>query len=155
MEHRTTRILHVVGALAVAIAGSVLLLTRVYAGFEPQRFKIHKGPALVGVAGRVDLSVERSFAQGVWAVITRVTSSAPRDNRVTVSINDEVVCERTVPPGTHRLDCVWTPDAGALPTRHAIVVTGDTSDWALETFEIATHHGSTRGHDLVVFPEAS
>lgn len=155
MEHRTTRILHVVGALAVAIAGSVFLLTRVNAGFEPLRFKIHKGPALVAADARVALEFDRRLSADVWAVITSVTSSAHGDRRVTVSINDEVVCERTVPHGTHRLDCVWTPDAGSLPTRQAILVAGETSDWALETFEIATHHGSTRGHDLVVFPEAS
>ncbi len=155
MEHRSTRILHVVTALALAAVGSVFFLTRVTTSFEPQRFKIHKGPAIPAVGGRVTVRFDRRLTSDVWAVITRVTNRSPSDRVFSIHINDETVCEQVVSAGTHRIDCVWVPSATRVSTGYAIDIIGDADGWALETFEIATHHGSTRGHDLIVLPRTS
>ena len=146
-----------VTALVVASALCLVLGLRVYMRFDAVRFKMVDAP-IAAVAGRAVVPADRARAladlRPPFAVIARVRNESNVSQRITIDIDGHPVCSNDLRPGgPFRIDC-------AAATRrvtgdHDIIVVGPASPWTLTYLEIATHHGATRSHDLVVLPAGS
>lgn len=144
-------------ALAAAAALCLVLALHVYVQFDAVRFKIAEAP-ITSVDGRAVVPLDPTLALGTlgtpFAVIARIQNGAADAQPFTIEIDNRAVCQPVVGPGgPHRVDCVWRGEwAGGS---HHVVVTGPSSPWTVTYVELATHHGATRSHNLVILPAGS
>jgi ABC-type sugar transport system permease subunit len=146
-------------ALAFAAAATLCLVlaSHVYVQFDAVRFKVADAP-IASVDGRAVVPLDPSLAldtlRAPFAVIARIQNGAADAHAFTIEIDDRAVCQPVIASGgPHRVDCRWRGAwAGGS---HQIVVTGPASPWTLTYLELATHHGATRSHSLVILPAGS
>jgi hypothetical protein len=78
-------------------------------------------------------------------LICRVRNVGTKPIRISARLDDEILQERAVAPGSSaRLDLVW-PRPAAIPESYGIDLVGTTSQWTVEYAELANVHGFTRG----------
>jgi hypothetical protein len=139
--------------IATALCG--VLATRVFVDITPVRVKVVE-TAMAAVAGTVHVDakgaprIEQLAAP--FAVIARIRGGTASPELLTIRMDGQTVCQFAVTgPESERIDCAmpdgWQADAG-----HQIDISGPSSSWTLEYLELATHHGATRGFDLVFVP---
>lgn len=145
-------------AVLAALALSWILLTHVVLEFRPVRMKLLRAPAVPtnGVV-QVDVPSGHPVLDAPFAVISRIRNESSRRLAFEIRADGRSLCTREIPgEGTsRRIDCVTTVNAGRwIPeARHRLEVIGGTGgEWSLDYLEIATHHGSTRGRDLIIVP---
>ena len=90
-----------------------------------------------------------------FAIIARIRGDGSTSERYRIQVDGEAVCAPDVAGGrARRVDCVL--QAGwRRQDDHRITISGPRTPWTLEYLELATHHGSTRGYDLVFLPATS
>jgi len=149
--------------LGLAAAGAALLstvlATRVFVSFDGLRAKLVRAsvPAVDGLV-QIETSFDRRVASldAPVAVIASVSNAGGTPETISLKADGHPICEAVIPPNaTKRMDCTaargWERRGD-----HAIEIRGASSDWSLEYFELATHHGSsTRGLYLVVLPDVA
>lgn len=147
------------GRLLLLCTLLVVFGTHVLTTFAPLRIRGATSPVQPseGVAQVIlPPSEASSVLPGPFALIARLQNQGPRAADFVVRVDGRTVCERAVGGGrTARVDCAapgpWDP-ARAL----RVEVAGPADDsWTLTYLELATHHGSTRGYDMVVLPAGS
>ena len=86
------------------------------------------------------------------AVIARIKNESSTQQRFTILVDGQTVCRKSVPgASTTRLDCAWN-GRWSLGESHRVEIAGSQASWSLVFLEVASHHGATRGHDLVILP---
>jgi hypothetical protein len=149
--------LSIIQALAVATGLCVVLALRVYTTFDPVRLKLVETPiTAVGAAVHViaDERMERFTTTAPLAVIARLSHDSLEVGLFEIHIDGRVVCRPRVRPGApRRVDCAWPGESS--PSHAQVTVTGPPSVWTLDYLELATHHGATREHDLLIVPAIS
>jgi hypothetical protein len=136
----------------------VVLATRVAVSFEPWRLKIVQTP-VVPISGTVTVDAVSTPGSAdlepPLAVIARLRNDSRTSQRFDIQIDGGLVCRPTVPgAASRRVDC--TLSNGWVGTRHhTVIVASSNPTWTLEYLEVATHHGATRSHDLVILPALS
>ena len=146
-------------AVLIASALCTVLATRVFVSFDGQRAKIVRDP-IVAEEGRVRVETahdERAapLAAPVAVIaVVRNDESAPAD--FSIVADGHPVCRvRVKARVSQRIDCAavqgWVPS-----NNHVIEVVGASGAWALESLELATHHGSGSSPlPFVILPEYS
>jgi hypothetical protein len=147
-----------VRALGLSAALCLVLASRVYVSFDPVRLKLVQAPS-TAAGGQLEIAADDANALEQLttpvAVIARLRHHSPSTERFEIQIDGTVACSPRVRPNAlRRVDCAWTGDWKRAPT-HQVTVRGPTSAWTLEYLEVATHHGATRAHDLLVVPSSS
>lgn len=141
-----------------AAALTTVFAAHVFTGFHPIRVRVIQS-GMTAADGRVHAeaaSAELQQLRAPFAVIWRIRHDMPTAVRLTVSIDGQAVCSRSVPPARAiRLDCAmtegWSP-AGV----HRLTIDGPPAPWHVEYVELATHHGGSEGsRHLVVVPAGS
>jgi hypothetical protein len=147
----------IAAAIVVACALSLVLAMRVSVGFEASRTKVVDGGAVDPVGVTVAIDVDPRTVSGPpspTAVIARIENASPNTQRLRILMDGQIVCARSVGSHTNaRVDCAWQ-GSWFTDRPHRIEVAGSDTMWRLTYLELATHHGATRGHDLVVLPDA-
>ena len=147
-----------VRASGLSAALCLVLASHVYVSFDPVRFKLVQAP-IAAASGQVEVAADDTNALEQLttpvAVVARLRHHSPSTERFEIEIDGGVVCSPRVRPGAlRRVDCAWPGEWKRAPT-HQVTVRGPTSAWALEYLELATHHGATRAHDLLIVPASS
>jgi hypothetical protein len=144
-------------AAALAAALCLVLASRVFVTFDALRIKLVQSP-IAATDGQVLIDpsgAELGDLTAPFAVIARVRHDAASRERFAIAVDGRVVCEPSLRAGaSRRMDCALRGGWQASTTHH-VSVAGPLSAWSLEYLELATHHGATRGHDLVIVPETS
>jgi hypothetical protein len=145
-------------ALLIATSLSVVLARSVFVEFDPVRVKLVEAPTAAS-NGTVQIGT-RGFGRiddltPPFAIIARVRGDRSTSARYQVHVDGEVVCAPDVAGAeSRRVDCAL--QAGwHRQDDHRITISGPATSWTLDYLELATHHGSTRGYDLVIFPATS
>jgi len=147
-------------ALLLSAALCAVLATRVALRFDSYRVKLVQDTPVLPLNGVARVDVDRTRLdprlQTPVAVVVRVRNDSPFPQRLSVTMDDQVLCSRVVPSSRwpRRLDCAWTGQWSSDDDHH-IAVVGSSSNWELSYLELSTHHGATRGYDLIVLPGAS
>ncbi len=151
--------MELVSAALIASALCAVLATRVFVAFDGLRVKIVRAP-ISAVAGRVRVETSHDLRAATLsapvAVIAYIRNDGAAPEEVSVVADGHPVCQvRIDARATERVDCVamqgWVPQSN-----HVIEVAGESSNWALESLEIATHHGSGASPlAFVILPDAS
>lgn len=155
-DRRPARLL--LAALGAA-ALCVFFGTRVFTSFDGLRVKLVKAPvAAAEGAVLVETSADARAAalDAPVAVIAVLHNTGASPEVFTLRADGQLVCEVQVAAGAAvRADCVISRGWIRGPA-HTLLVTGITSDWSLDFFEIATHHGSSsRLVSLLVLPDVT
>jgi hypothetical protein len=130
--------------------------TRIAVGFHSFRAKLIDQAPATAVADivRVDIGPDRTSGDLVppFAVVARILNGSDSTQAFTIRIDDRSVCTQKVTTGAaRRIDCAWTGDWNPRAT-HTIEVAGGAFPFTVTYLELATHHGATRGYDLIVVP---
>jgi hypothetical protein len=136
----------------------VVLATRVAVSFEPWRLKIVQTP-VVPISGNVTVDAistpGSADLEPPLAIIARIRNDSRTSERVDIQIDGALVCRPTVPGvASRRVDCTLS-NRWAGTGHHTVIVASSIPAWTLESLEVATHHGATRSHDLVILPALS
>lgn len=136
-------------ALLLATACSAVFETRVFTHVEAVRIKASGTPVSPqdGVV-RVRISADRTNAlPSPFAIIANIRNTSPAPQRVSISVDDAPVCEVEIEGGrTRRVDCAQPPaGSDTYSDSHDVVFQTATSDWTLESLELATYHGRSSG----------
>jgi hypothetical protein len=140
-------------AVALAAALCAVLALRVAPAFRAFRLKLVETP-VEAAAGAVRVEAPGGTGpvlRSPVAVIARLAHAAAGAEPFVISIDGTAACRRPVAGGApRRVDCAWEGDwdAGAP---HVVRISGP-GPFTLTYLEIATHYGSTRGHDLLIVP---
>ena len=147
----------------LAAAGAALLCTvlatRVFVSFDGLRAKLVKA-SVPPIDGHlvIDTSLDRRVASldAPVAVIASVSNTGAAPQTISLQADGLSICEAVVPAhASKRMDCTATR-GWERRGDHIIEVRGTSSDWVLDYFELATHHGSsTRALHLVVLPDVA
>lgn len=136
-----------------------VLATRVFVSFEGRRVKLIRSPviALEGVVG-FNTAVDRRTAAlaAPVAVIASIRHHQGSSAVFSIYVDGRRVCEVGIPAGiSQRVDCSVNGGWVRRPD-HVVDVRGPLADWTLDSFELASHHGSsTHGVPLVILPDAA
>ncbi len=147
-----------VSALAGATAIAALFAITATPAFDSFRLKAVT-TAATSSAGTVSVEVRVALRPGVrppLALIARVRNPSDHPLRISITFDQQPVCQREVGGGSRRIDCAFT-GAWAAEQPHTIRFTSEGAGavpWVLQYLEVATHHGATRAYDLIVVPSA-
>lgn len=146
-------------AALIASALCTVLATRAFVSFDGHRAKISRD-SIAAVEGRVRVETAHDQRAATLAApvaviaVVRNDGAAPAD--FSIVADGHPVCQVRIKAGvSQRSDCAavqgWVPGKN-----HVIEVVGTSSTWALESLELATHHGSSsRPLSFVILPEGS
>ena len=136
---------------------SGVLATRVIVRFQQMRAKLVDGRPITpsGLTATLDVDPLKShLVASTVAMVARVRNDSPNRQQFIFSIEGQPVCAKIVAShSTTRIDCAWNK-AWSSTTRNRIEVVASETPWTLTYLEIATHHGSTRGHDVFILPDS-
>ncbi len=145
--------------MALSSAVCVVLGTRVAVEFRAFRDKLVQSsidePG--SATARVDLDAGRTSPdlRPPVAIIARVEHKTAATQAFTILIDGQTACVQSVRGGApRRVDCAWNGPWDPTAA-HAVEVVGPAVPWTLAALEVATHHGSTRGHDLLIVPASA
>lgn len=148
--------------LLAALGATALCLffgTRVFMSFDSLRVKLVKVPIAASEGAVLVGTAADARAAGLGtpvAVITVLRNTGRSPEVFTLRADGQPVCDVQVAGGaTARADCVISRGWTTGPA-HTLLVTGVSSDWSLDSLEIATHHGSSsRLVSLLVLPDVT
>ena len=107
---------------------------------------------------RIDTSVDDRVASlaAPVAVIASVRNTGVSPETISIHADGHAICEAVISAHTSkRLDCAAVRDWERRGD-HSIEIRGASSAWALDYFELASHHGSsTRALFLLILPDAA
>jgi hypothetical protein len=135
----------------------IVLATRTVVGFDSAREKLISGAALPH-AGDTHVAIDAPRASRLeppFAVIARVRNQSSDALAIEIRVDNQAACSRTVPGdgAEHRIDCAWSGEwVPGLPHDVQVVGGAPIPRWSVTYLELATHHGATRGYDLIVVP---
>lgn len=147
-----------VAILATLAVGCLFVLTSTFARLDLERAKVVQQP-LAASNGSVVVGVEipDALAAVATAVILRIENQGASAEQFDVRIG-ETLCATTVISArtVRRVDC--SVPAGTVgnddgSTNNAVVSSASAS-WRLLYLELATHHGSSGGHGMLILPNA-
>src|SRR5207249_2492337 len=136
-----------------------VLTPRVAVRFDDFRLKLIESP-LAPSAGTARVEINPALGtrnlRPPFAIISRIHNDSPTSQHFAVRVDDRTVCSRNLAGGgaARRVDCVWEGDWNSNAS-HSVAVEGGSFPWRLAYLELATHHGATRQHDLIIVPAAS
>src|SRR5262249_7354508 len=145
--------------LLFSAAMCVVLAHNVISNIHPFRQKLVDGRSVAPRDGVVRTDIEPGEPthklDPPFAVIARIRNDSDASKPIELRMDDRSMCVRSVSArATKRIDCAWEGDWDPNAAHHLDAVSSDSS-WKLTYLEIATHHGATRGYDLVIVPSRS
>jgi hypothetical protein len=147
------------GPVLVVCALLLFVGTHVLTTFAPLRVRAATS-AVQPSEGVAEVTTRSSAAAGAlpapYALIARIQNDGADAAAFVVRVDGLMVCERVIGGGRlMRVDCA-APGPWSSAREHRVEVVGPADDsWTLTYLELATHHGATRGYDLVVLPAGS
>ena len=149
--------------MSLAAAGAAVLCTvlatRVFVDFDGRRAKLVKA-SIAAAEGlvRIDTSVDPRVASldAPVAVIASIRNTGATQERISLHADGLPICDVVIPAGaSERVDCAVVRD-WERRGHHIFELRGASSAWALDYFELASHHGqSTRALHLLVLPDVA
>ena len=122
-----------------------VLAGHVCTDFKRVRIRLVTTPLATQQAVSLPLDRAADIPDRYLVLIYRVRNVGTEPVRISARIDDKVLQDRAVAPGSSaRFDLVW-PRPPSVPGSYRIDLAGTTSQWAVEYAELANVHGFTRG----------
>src|SRR5439155_5401049 len=132
-----------------------VLAGHVYTDFKRVRIRLVTTPLATQQAVSLPLDRAAEIPDRYLVLICRVRNVGTEPVRISARVDDKVLQDRAVAPGSSaRFDLVW-PRPPSVPGSYRIDLAGTTSQWAVEYVELANVHGFTRGAvEFLILPAA-